>query len=221
MKILIVEDSERLRRNLKKGLEQEGYVVDLAVDGDEGSRFCEIYRYDIVVLDLMMPNLDGYGFIEARRKIGDNTHILVLSAKDQLLDRVSALDLGADDFLMKPFAFEELISRIKAGIRRTHNHKSPSIKINSLVIDTVAKTVFYGGNSLALSPFEYNCFEYLVNNRGQVISKEKIIGHLHNAEDDFQSNVVEALIYSLRKKLAVVGADALVQTKRGFGYFIS
>jgi len=221
MKILIVEDSKRMRESLKQGLEQEDYTVDTAIDGEDGISFCKTYNYDVIILDLMMPKLDGYGVIKQLRASGDKTHILVLSAKDQVPDRTSALDMGADDFLMKPFAFEELLSRIKALIRRKYGEKSNLLMINELTLDTINKTVIYKQNIITLSPFEYNCLEYLAMNRGRIISKEQIIDRLHNAEGEFQSNIVEALVYSIRKKLEVVGAGSLIQTKRGYGYIIN
>lgn len=220
MKLLIVEDSSRLRNTLKRGLEQEGYAVDVAEDGEEGVGFCESYQYDVIVLDLLMPRLDGYGVIKKLRQSGNDTHILVLSAKDQVADRTAALDIGADDYLIKPFAFEELLSRVKALARRKYGAKSNVITVDDLVLDTTAKTAARNEKALELSPFEYNCLEYLVMQRGRVVSREQIVDHLHGADDEFQSNVVEALIYSLRKKLDADNEESLIKTKRGHGYYI-
>lgn len=221
MKLLVAEDSRRLRDTLKQGLEQESYAVDVAADGEEAMDFCRSYSYDVVILDLMMPRLDGYGVIRQLRETGDGTHILVLSAKDQVPDRISALDMGADDFLLKPFAFEELLSRIRALVRRRYGHKSPCLDIDGLSLDLSAKTVRHNGALVPLSHFEYQCFEYLALQQGRVISREQIIERLHDANDEFQSNVVEVLIYALRKKLRAAGFPDLIQTKRGYGYYIA
>ncbi len=221
MKLLVIEDSKRLRDALRQGFEQEGYAVDIAEDGEEGIRFCASYQYEVIVLDLMMPKLDGYGTIKQLRQSGNDTHILVLSAKDQLLDRTSALDMGADDFLLKPFAFEELLARVRALVRRKYGTKSSQLVVDDLTLDTSTKTVLRDGKVLPLSAFEYNCLEYLVMQRGRITTKEQIIDHLHNANDEFQSNVVEVLIYSLRKKLEIEGADSIIKTKRGHGYYIA
>ncbi len=220
MKILVVEDSHRLRRALGEGLRHSGFVVDLTRDGVEGLKFANATDYDVIVLDLMLPGLDGLTLLKDLRRRRSRAQVLILSAKDQVEDRVKGLELGADDYLVKPFAFEELLARIKSLGRRRYEQKSPDIEIGELIIDTSKRQVRVNGYTLPLTPAEYNLLQYLALRRGNVISKSQLQDWLSNADSEAVSNVIEVLVSNLRKKIRGVHSDTVVKTKRGFGYYI-
>jgi two-component system copper resistance phosphate regulon response regulator CusR len=220
MKVLVVEDSERLRRSLGQGLRRLGYAVDLADDGASGLAFAETYDYDVIVLDLMLPGLPGLEVIRRLRARGRPTHILILSARDRLEDRVKGLQLGADDYLVKPFAFDELSARIQALVRRRYQAKSPTLRLGSLAIDTASRQVSRPGGVLHLTPAEYRLLEFLAYHRGRVVSREQLLEHLHQSDAEVSSNAVEVLVSGLRRKIHVRGEPPIVQTRRGFGYFV-
>lgn len=220
MKLLVIEDSERLRRSLGHGLRRAGYAVDLTPDGREGLAYAEINDYDVIVLDLMLPGMDGLTLLRALRQRGRNTHVLILSAKDQVQDRILGLELGADDYLVKPFAFEELCARIRALIRRRYETKSPSIHLGEVEIDTARQSVLVQGEPVALTPTEYALLELLALRRGRVVTREQILAQLYESEDEVASNVVEVLVCSLRKKIQPAGTPPVIVTRRGRGYLI-
>ena len=220
MKVLLVEDSDRLRRSLSRGLERSGYAVDLAADGREGLEFARSYDYDVIVLDLMLPVLPGLEVLRALREEGNDVHILILSAKDQIDDRVRGLEMGADDYLVKPFDFDELCARIEALVRRRYRVKSPEIEIGPLRIDRSAKIVSREGEPLRLTPKEFALLEYLALRRGRVITQTQLVDQLYDSEADVGSNVVEVLVSTLRKKIHTPGEPPIVRTRRGFGYVI-
>ncbi len=220
MKILVVEDSARLRRALGEGLRRSGFVVDLAADGEEGSRFADAADYDVIVLDIMLPKLDGLTLLKRLRRDRKSAQVLILSAKDEVEDRVRGLDLGADDYLVKPFAFEELVARIKSLRRRRYGAEDPAIDLGQVVVDTARRQVRANGTMLDLTPAEYNLFEYLALRRGRVITKALLMDALHDHDAYATSNVVEVLVYNLRKKIRAAGANPLIRTKRGFGYYL-
>ncbi|MCB1130187.1 MAG: response regulator transcription factor [Verrucomicrobiae bacterium] len=220
MKLLVIEDSERLRRSLGHGLKKAGYAVDLVGDGQEGLDYARFNDYGVIILDLMLPGIHGLEVLQRLRKIGKDSHILILSAMDRIEDRVKGLELGADDYMVKPFAFEELCARIATLIRRRHDEKSPVIEIGSIRLNTAAKSVEAGGGALALTPAEYSVFEALALQRGMVISKEKLLQEIHDSDSFAGTNVVEVLVCHLRKKLAAAGARGILHTRRGYGYVI-
>ena len=220
MKVLIIEDSERLRRSLSQGLKSSGFAVDLAADGREGLDFARAYEYDVIVLDLMLPEIPGLEVLRTLRDAGDGVHVLILSAKDQVEDRIRGLELGADDYLVKPFSFDELCARIKALGRRRYQAKNPRIRIGDLEIDTAAKTVFNAGEGRHLTPSEYALLEYLALRRGRVTSQQQLVEHLYDSEAEVGSNVIEVLISGLRKKIHTPGQASIVRTRRGRGYVI-
>jgi DNA-binding response OmpR family regulator len=224
MKLLIVEDSPRLLRSLGVGLRKLGHAVDLVGDGAEGLAFARLYEYDAIVLDLMLPKLDGLSVLQRLRSQGRKTPILILSAKDRVEDRVCGLKNGADDYLVKPFAFEELCVRLQALARRLYGEKNPTIALGGeggLLLQTATRSVSQGGQTLGLTPAEYGLLEHLALNRGRVLSKEQLIDALHDSEACPGPNVIEVLICTLRRKLAEAGGEAIVQTRRGYGYFIA
>jgi DNA-binding response OmpR family regulator len=220
VKILLVEDSQRLLRSLQQGLRKLGYAVDAAADGEQGLAFAETYDYHVIVLDLMLPGLSGLEVLRRLRDRGRDTHILILSARDRVDDRVKGLQLGADDYLVKPFAFDELCARIQALVRRRHQAKSPAIRLGSLELDAAGRRVSRNGVALHLTPSEYALLELLAYQRGRVFSKEQLVEHLHRSDADVSSNVVEVLVSGLRKKIHAPGEPPILHTRRGFGYVV-
>ena len=220
MKILLVEDSERLQRSLITGLHKSGFTVDQAFDGKQALAFVASNQYEVIILDLMLPEIDGFTVLAQIRRDGNDVHVLILSANDQTDDRIKGLDLGADDYLVKPFSFDELVSRLRALSRRRNGTKNPVIEIEGVKIHSVSRYVYYKGKEVPLTPHEYNLLEYMVRRRGQVFSHEQLIEQIYDACSYVSKNAVEAHISSLRKKLALVDAPQLVKTRRGFGYLI-
>lgn len=220
MKLLVIEDSERLRRSLGHGLRRAGFAVDLTPDGREGLAYAEINDYDVIILDLMLPGMDGLTILRTLRQKGRKTHVLILSAKDQVQDRILGLELGADDYLIKPFAFEELCARIRALIRRRYESKSPAVRAGGVEIDMAQQKVLVSGEPVALTPTEYALLELLALRRGRVVSREQILAQLYESQAEVASNVVEVLVCSLRKKIQPTGAPPVIVTRRGSGYLI-
>jgi DNA-binding response OmpR family regulator len=220
VKVLVVEDSERLGRSLAQGLGKLGYTVDVVADGESGLAFAQTYDYDVIVLDLMLPGLPGLEVLQRLRRRGRGAHVLILSARDRIEDRVRGLQLGADDYLVKPFAFDELSARIQALVRRRYHEKSPVLTVGSLVIDTASKRVTRRGLPVPLTPAEYRLLELLAYQRGRVLSQEQLLEHLHPGDAQVSSNAVEVLVSGLRRKIHARGEPAVVRTRRGFGYFV-
>lgn len=220
MKLLLVEDSERLQRSLSTGLQKHGFTVDQAFDGEEALAFIAVNHYEAIILDLMLPKVDGLTVLTKLRAAGNDCHVLILSANDQTEDRVRGLDLGADDYLVKPFSFDELLSRLRALNRRRTGIKNPVAEIDGLRLDTVARQISFAENPIALTPQEYRLLEFLALRRGRVFSHDQLIDRLYDANSYVTRNAVEAHISSLRKRLTAAGAPKLVKTRRGFGYLV-
>lgn len=220
MKVLVVEDSDRLRKALGEGLRRSGFVVDLAEEGQTGLNCANCNEYDVIVLDIMMPKLDGFGLLREVRDRRNPVKVLVLSAKGEINDRVKGLEAGADDYLVKPFAFEELVARIKTLARRRLADGSPVVKIGALTIDTARRAVVVAGDEVGLTASEYNLIEHLSLRRGTVICKTQLRDMLSHSDSESVSNTVEVLISNIRKKFRGAGVEDLIQTKRGFGYYI-
>lgn len=215
MRILIVEDEPRLLRNLTKALREEAYAVDTANAGDEGLYKAENYDYDAIVLDVMLPRLEGWEVLErlrSRRK----TPVLMLTARDAPADRVRGLDAGADDYLVKPFDLNELLARLRALIRRSADQPHPQIELGQIRIDTRARSVTRAGQPVALTGREYSILEYLALHRGEVVTRTVLYEHLFGESEDTMSNLLDVHVFSIRKKL---GRD-LITTRRGQGYCI-
>jgi two-component system OmpR family response regulator len=215
MRILVVEDEPRLQRNLAKALREEGYAVDAAGDGDDGLFKAETYDYDAIVLDVMLPKLDGWELLARLRKT-KQTPVLMLTARDSHSDRVRGLDTGADDYLVKPFDLSELFARIRALIRRSAHKTSNTIQIGDVVLDTRARSVTRAGTAITLTAREFAILEYLAVHRGEVITRAELFEHLFDENDSTLSNLLDVHIFSIRKKL---GAD-IIATRRGQGYCI-
>jgi DNA-binding response OmpR family regulator len=220
MRILIAEDHPSLARSLADGLREEGYAVDLTHDGDEALHLAQVNPYDGILLDVMLPGKDGFAILKHLRKQGIKTPVLCLTAKDAVADRVTGLDLGADDYLVKPFAFEELIARVRAMIRRGHGEKSATLRVADLEIDTSRKLARRGGKTIDLSAREYALLEYLAHRKGQVVSRTDIWEHLYDQHDEATSNVVDVYIGYLRSKIDKDFSVKLIQTRRGQGYVL-
>ena len=220
MKILLVEDSERLQRSIGQGLTADGHAIDIAADGEQGLEFAETYDYDVIILDLMLPKLDGLSVLKRLRQNGSQTHILILSARDETDMRIEGLDLGADDYMTKPFSFDELKARMRALHRRSADQKDPCVRIGRLELDTNKRLIRVRGQDAGLSAKEYELVEYLARRRQRVFPQQTLIETLYDSDNDVTSNVIEALVYSIRKKLARHGEPSPIRNRRGQGYFV-
>lgn len=222
MRILVVEDEHKIANSIKKGLEQEKYAVDLAFDGIKGYDLASTEDYDTIILDLMLPGMDGLEICKNLRKDNIHTPILILTAKGQIQEKVEGLDSGADDYLTKPFSFEELLARIRAIGRRPQNTLSPILQVEDLTLDTKSYQVKRGKKLINLSNKEFSLLEYLMRHKNQILTKEKIISHVWNYEADILPNTVEVYIKNLRNKIDIPFPKnkTLIKTKRGFGYKI-
>ncbi|HEY1684043.1 MAG TPA: response regulator transcription factor [Tepidisphaeraceae bacterium] len=220
MRVLLVEDSDRLRRSVSHGLRQAGFAVDTAIDGEDGLHLARTENYDAIVLDIMLPKIDGLAVLQKMRNAGKDTHVLLLTARDTVADRVTGLRAGADDYLVKPFAFEELLARVEALVRRQHQNKQPRIRVGPLEINTAARTVERGHVRITLSPREYSLLEFLAMRRGQVVSRTEIEAHIYDMQADLMSNVVDSAVCALRKKIDDVDKPSLIMTRRGMGYIL-
>lgn len=220
MRLLVVEDYEPLREAVTRRLREEGYAVDAAADGAEGWWYAKSNDYDVVLLDLMLPELDGETILRRIKAAGKNTRVLILSAKDRVEQRVSGLDAGADDYLIKPFAMDEMLARVRTLVRRRYNLASSQIRAGDLELNSATKMATIRGRLLDLTAREYALLEYLAARGGQVVSRTDIWEHLYDFESDAQSNVVDVYIGYLRKKLDLHGAGGLIVTRRGQGYLL-
>jgi two-component system, OmpR family, response regulator len=220
VRILLAEDNLALSRSLRRGLEEEGYAVDIAYDGEEAAFKVESTEYDAIVLDLMLPKEDGFSLLKRWRGRKIPTHILVLTARGALEDKVRGLDFGADDYLTKPFELDELLARLRALVRRGHQVKSPLVKIFDLEIDTAAHTAKRGGRLIHLTPREYGLLEFLAFNRGKVVTRTMIWDHLYDENDESTSNVVDVYIRYLRNKVDKGFDPPLILTRWGEGYMM-
>jgi DNA-binding response OmpR family regulator len=221
MKVLLVEDSERLRRSVATALKRSGYLADATGDGPEGLWLAESHNYDVIVLDIMLPGLDGLSLLQKLRKAGSAAHVLLLTAKDTIEDRVRGLQFGADDYLIKPFALEELLARVQALCRRQYGGKQTRLVVGDLEIDTAARQVFRAGQAVALKPREYLLLEYLARRPGEVVARAEIESHIYGGDTDPMSNVVDSAICSVRKKISVPNPAPMIVTRHGMGYVLS
>ena len=220
MRVLLVEDHKPMVRALKQGLEEEGFAVDVAYDGEEGNFKAQTANYDVIVLDLMLPKEDGLSLLQRWRRAGLDTHVLVLTARNSIDDKVKGLDSGADDYLAKPFQLEELLARLRALIRRGHQAKDPVLRIHDLEVDTAARTVKRAGKEIHLTPREYALLQFLAYHRGKVVTRSMIWEHLYDEHDENTSNVVDVYIRYLRNKIDKGFAVPLILTRWGEGYMM-
>ena len=221
MKILIVEDEHLIANAIKKGLEQEHYIVDVAYDGLEGFDLASSGDYDLILLDLMLPNMNGLEICRQLRNEQNHVPILILTAKSQLEDKINGLNCGADDYLTKPFAFEELLARIRALTRRPQNSTNEILTVGDLSLNLSNYEVIRQGKNIILSSKEYSLLECLVRHHNQILSKDQLIQHVWSYESDILPNTVEVYIRNLRQKIDKGYKIKLIKTLRGFGYKIS
>ena len=219
MRLLVVEDSPNLGRDLRESLARDGHAVDLAADGAVAQQFLASYDYDAMVLDLMMPRVDGWTVLRSLNGREQRPRILVLSARDQVEDRVEALHLGADDYLVKPFSYAELSARLQALARRSVQ-SDPVLHIGSVEIVPRARQARVDGRALALTPKEYALLETLCSERGRVMTRTTLFERLYDARSESSDKVIEVLVSTLRAKLVRAGVEGLVQTRRGYGYVV-
>lgn len=221
MRILVIEDEHKIANAVKKGLEQEHYAVDVEYDGDSGLGSALNEVYDVMIIDRMLPGtVEGMEICRQVRQAKNHTPILLLTAKDQIKDRVEGLNAGADDYLIKPFSFEELLARVRALMRRPAEARANVIKVADLTLDTISYDVQRAGRKIDLSAKEFALLEYMMRNAGRVLSKDNIISHVWDFDADILPNTVEVYMGYLRAKIDKPFAKPLIHTSRGFGYSI-
>jgi two-component system copper resistance phosphate regulon response regulator CusR len=220
MRLLLIEDYRPLRQSLTKGLHEAGFAVDATGDGKEGLWYAMGSEYDVIILDLMLPGMDGLEILKRVRGEGRKACVLILTAKDTVQDRVVGLDLGADDYLVKPFAFEELLARVRALLRRNYQEQRPCIEIDDLRIDLATQRVWRSLEEIQLTPREYALLEYLAMRIGQTVSRTDIWEHIYEFNSSASSNVVDVYIGYLRKKIERPDRPVLIHTARGRGYVL-
>jgi DNA-binding response OmpR family regulator len=218
MRVLLVEDYLPIQKAVAKGLREAGFAVDVTGNGAEGLWYATGNDYDVIILDLMLPEVDGLTILKRLRSEGRAVHALILTAKDTVADRVRGLDLGADDYLIKPFAFAELLARVRALARRAYCAKNPCLNIEDLRIETTLQRVWRGQEEVSLTSREYALLEYLAMRAGQVVSRTEIWEHVYEFNSEADSNVVDVYIGYLRKKIERPGKTTLIRTLRGRGY---
>ena len=218
MRVLVVEDERRLASIIKRGLIEEGYAVDAVYDGEEAQYMAETTTYDIIILDIMLPKKDGIAVCQDLRAKKINTPILMLTARDSVEDRVKGLDSGADDYVIKPFAFSELLARIRALLRRESLSKTPKIQVGDLLLDTLTREAWRGDRKIDLTTKEYSILEYFMSHPNMVITRTMLEENAWDYEYDSMSNIIDVYIRRLRRKVDEEGEDSLIQTVRGAGY---
>ena len=220
MRLLLVEDYAPLQKSVAKGLREAGFAVDVTGDGREALWYATSNDYDVIVLDLMIPGMDGLSFLERLRSEGQQTHVLIITAKDAVADRVGGLNTGADDYLVKPFEFEELLARVQALVRRSYHRKNPVLVVGPLRIDTATQRVQCGDEDVQLSVREYALLKYLAMRAGELVTRTDIWEHVYDFRSNATSNVVDVYIGRLRRKLGHEPDVSLIQTVRGRGYML-
>lgn len=220
MKILVVEDERDLNRIITKHLKKNNYSVDSCFDGQEALDFISYSEYDLIITDIMMPNVDGYEFIDKLRANKNNTPVIMLTAKYTLEDKIVGLDSGADDYIVKPFEFDELLARIRVLMRRNYGLATNIIQIEDVVLDISKKQVTKSKELIDLTGKEYEVLEYLMKNKGSILSRDQILNHVWDYEYEGASNIVDVIIKNIRKKLDRGEGNTIIYTKRGLGYFV-
>ena len=220
MRLLLVEDYLPLQKSLAKGLREAGFAVDVTGDGQEALWYARNNHYDVIVLDLMLPKLDGLSILHCLRTEGRESHVLIVTAKDAVRDRVAGLNAGADDYLVKPFEFEELLARVQALVRRSYHRKNPILEIGLLRINTATQTAERGDEEIRLTAREYALLEYLAMRAGEVVPRTDIWEHVYDFRSAATSNVVDVYIGHLRRKIDREGEPSLIEAVRGRGYLL-
>ena len=220
MKILLAEDEVDLNNVVTRYLKKNGYSVDSVLDGEEALDYLEYSEYDLVILDIMMPKVDGFEVIKKLRNKGNHTSVLMLTARDSADDKVKGLDLGADDYIVKPFDFNELLARIRAVVRRKYGNSSNKLVIGDLILDTSEKSVTRAGKQIELTGKEYEVLEYLMQSKNRILSRDQIKEHVWDFDYEGDSNIIDVLIKNIRKKIDIEAGKQIIYTKRGLGYVI-
>ncbi len=220
MKILIIEDEKRMAGILKKGLKENAFIVDLAHDGEEGLYMAENYPYDAMLLDIMLPIMDGLTILSELRAKGCDVPVLLITARGEIESRIKGLNVGADDYITKPFDFYELLARLRTVIRRSKGKSSPLVTVDDLTIDTNSRMVRRAEKEIALSATEYSLLEYLALNSGRVISRTELTEHIYDTDFDRDSNVIDVYVNHLRNKLDKGFDRQIIHTVRGAGYIL-
>ena len=220
MKILVVEDERDLNRIITKHLKKNNYSVDSCFDGQEALDFISYSEYDLIITDIMMPNVDGYEFIDKLRANKNDTPVIMLTAKDTLEDKIMGLDSGTDDYIVKPFEFDELLARIRVLMRRNYGLATNIIQIEEVTLDLAKKQVTKSGEIIDLTGKEYEVLEYLMKHKGSILSRDQILNHVWDYEYEGASNIVDVIIKNIRKKLDRGEGNTIIYTKRGLGYFV-
>lgn len=218
MRMLVVEDERKIADFIKRGLKEEGYAVDVAYDGEEGQLLANTNEYDLIILDLMLPKIDGMTLCKRLKKAGHLSPIIMLTAKGTLEDKVAGLDAGADDYMTKPFVFEELLARIRAILRKANPKATTSLQVDDLYLDLLTHKVTRAGREISLTTKEYALLEYLMRNAGKVVTRTMISEHVWDADFDTFTNVIDVYINYLRNKVDGESAKKLIHTIRGRGY---
>lgn len=220
MRVLIVEDERSLRTIIEKRLKDEGYSVDACDNGEDGKYYIETGTYDTIILDVMLPKIDGFTLLKEMREKQNKVPVMLLTAKDSIEDRVKGLDFGADDYLIKPFSFDELLARLRVLTRRQYNNTTSVLKVADLSLDTVSRTVKRQEKTINLSTKEFAILEYFIQNKGTVLSRSLIENHIWNYDYEGSSNVIDVYIRYLRKKIDDGYSSKLIHTVRGYGYVL-
>ena len=220
MRILVVEDEKDLNNIITKHLKKNNFSVDSVFNGEEALEYLDYGTYDLIILDIMLPKVNGYEVIKKLRENKNEIAVLMLTARDSIEDKIKGLDLGADDYLIKPFDFGELLARIRALVRRKYGNTSNIMEIDDLCIDIAKKTVVRGGKNIELTGKEYEVLEYLIQNKGHVLSRDKIRDSVWDYGYEGESNIIDVLIKNIRKKIDIGNSKPLIHTKRGLGYVL-
>ena len=220
MKILVVEDEKDLNRVITKHLKKNNYSVDSCFDGEQALDYVLYGEYDLIITDIMMPKVDGYQFIKQLRNKKNTTPVIMLTAKDSLDDKILGLDSGADDYIVKPFEFDELLARIRVLMRRNYGFATNIIQVDDVVLDISKKQVTRSSESIVLTGKEYEVLEYLFKNKTGIISREQILNHVWDYDYEGVSNIIDVIVKNIRKKLDVGSKKPIIHTKRGLGYFV-
>ena len=220
MRILVVEDEKDLNNIITKHLKKNNFSVDSVFNGEEALEYLDYGTYDLIILDIMLPKVNGYEVVKKLRENKNETAVFMLTARDSIDDKIKGLDLGADDYLIKPFDFGELLARIRALVRRKYGNTSNTLEIDDLCIDIAKKTVVRGGKNIELTGKEYEVLEYLIQNKGHVLSRDKIRDSVWDYGYEGESNIIDVLIKNIRKKIDIGNSKQLIHTKRGLGYVL-
>jgi len=220
MRILVIEDYTPIRNAVSERLREDDYIVDCSATGDEGLWYAQNHEYDVILLDIMLPSIDGVTLLKKLRAQNNRTPVIIISARDSIGNRIEGLDAGADDYLIKPFSLDEMTARVRAQLRKSYNNPTTSYQSGGFYIDFTSKRVTLHGEEIILTKREYGILEYLAYRAGEVVSRQEIWNHVYHEYDECKTNGVDVYVGYLRKKLTPSGESPLIQTRRGQGYYL-